>query len=199
MQYFNTLPKIVQYDSKGTGRIFTNLLARASVIPELLKNPALYYQYDIQDGDTPEIVAHKYYGDSYRYWIVLFVNQLSDAQWDWPLSGTVFQKYILSKYPDIETSATLHHYEKIVSTYNTSSLLTTTNKVTIDADTFNSLNEYAEQYTVGSDVVVVSVTKGSVTVYDYELDLNEQKRNIKLLNSIYVNQVEEEFKKLMAK
>jgi hypothetical protein len=36
-----------------------------------------------------------------------------------------------------------------------------------------------------------------VAVYDYELALNEEKRNIRILNSVYVNQVEEEFKKLM--
>ena len=72
MQYFDSLPKIVHTDQNGNSTIRTNLMARVSIIPENLKNPLLYYQYDIQEGDTPEIVAHKYYNDMYRYWIVLF-------------------------------------------------------------------------------------------------------------------------------
>ncbi len=76
MQYFDTLPKIIQTDNVGISRVFTNLLARASIIPDVLKNPLVYYSYDIQEGDTPETIAYKYYGDSYRYWIVLFANEL---------------------------------------------------------------------------------------------------------------------------
>ena len=76
MQYFDTLPKIIQTDNVGVSRVFTNLMARASIIPDVLKNPLVYYQYDIQEGDTPEIIAHKYYGESYRYWIVLFANEI---------------------------------------------------------------------------------------------------------------------------
>jgi hypothetical protein len=59
----------------------------------------LYYTYDIQEGDTPEIIAHKYYGDSYRYWIVLFANELLDPQWDWPMTYKMFEQYLADKYP----------------------------------------------------------------------------------------------------
>jgi hypothetical protein len=60
MQYFDTLPKIIQTDNVGISRVFTNLLARASIIPDVLKNPLVYYSYDIQEGDTPETIAYKY-------------------------------------------------------------------------------------------------------------------------------------------
>ena len=64
MQYFNTLPKVI-YTTNGVSNIYTNLMSRVSVVPSFLKNPAIYYQYDIQETDTPEIIAAKYYGDSY--------------------------------------------------------------------------------------------------------------------------------------
>jgi hypothetical protein len=51
----------------GNSKIMTNIMVRVSIIPQILNNLAIYYQYDIQEGDTPEIIAHKYYGDSYRY------------------------------------------------------------------------------------------------------------------------------------
>ena len=104
MQYFSTLPKIVKTSADGTSMLMTNLMARASVIPSLMKNPAVFYQYDIQDGDTPEIVATKYYGDPYRFWIVLFSNQILDPQFEWPLNTNEFADYLAAKYPSIRSS-----------------------------------------------------------------------------------------------
>ena len=47
MQYFDTLPKIVSTDSTGNSKVMTNLLARSSIIPEILKNPLVYYCFQI--------------------------------------------------------------------------------------------------------------------------------------------------------
>ena len=198
MQYFNTLPKIVQTDVQGISRVFTNLLARASIIPERLKSPAIYYRYDIQEGDTPEIIAHKYYGDSYRYWIVLFANELMDPQWNWPMSGRVFEQYISSKYGDTSVYSTIHHYEKTITQFDFNTNTTTTNTVQIDEDTYNEVFESTNTFSLPTGDVSVTISKNAVSIYDYELNLNESKRNIRILNSAYVNQLENEFKSLMS-
>lgn len=195
MQYFNTLPKVIYTDEKGKSQIFTNLMARASVIPSFLKNPILYYQYDIQEGDTPEIIAHKYYGDSYRYWIVLFANQMMDPQWDWPLTSNQFNDYMMNKYPTINTNTTIHHYTKTFTTYDETTLTKTTNTVTANSVFASTLQK---QYTLPTGNVIISLTNGVVSVYDYEFQLNENKRNIKLLNSQYVTQFEAELEGLMS-
>lgn len=199
MQYFNTLPKIIQSDSQGISRIFTNLLVRASVLPSLLKNPLVYYQYDIQDGDTPDIVANKYYGDSYRYWIILFCNQFLDPQWDWPLSPRLLDEYIVNKYPNIQPLSTVHHYEKILTQKDDGSGTETINRVNIDEETYNLLIESTYTTTLPTGLVTVTVTKRAVTYYEYETELNDAKRTINILNSNYVNQVESEFFELMQK
>ena len=85
MFYFNTLPKIITPDQNGIPILMTNLLARAKLIDELKDNTMLFYSYLIKDGDTPEIIADKYYGDPYKYWIVLYSNNLLDPLWDWPM------------------------------------------------------------------------------------------------------------------
>ena len=199
MQYFDSLPKIIEKDSAGIARIFTNLMARVSVKPNVLTNPLVYYTYDIQEGDTPEIIAHKYYGDSYRYWVVLFANQILDPQWNWPLSSRVFQDHLINKYGNIESLYnTTHHYEKTISSYDVNTNITTTNIVEIDENTYNNIFESTNTYTLPTGNVTVTITKKAVSVYDYELNLNESKRNIKILNSIYVDQLETEFKKLMS-
>jgi hypothetical protein len=197
MQYFSTLPKIVKTDANRNSVILTDLMARCSIIPKILKNPMVYYDYDIQDGDTPEIVAYKYYGQSYRYWIVLFANQINDPQWDWPLSTNNFNAYIKNKYQNFNPYATVHHYEKIITQYDSATQTTTTKKIIIDQSTYNLLNDSTNTYTLVTGPVTVTITKTAISYYDYELNLNESKRSIRILNSIYVNQFEQEFKALM--
>lgn len=197
MKYFDTLPKIVSADAAGNASIMTNLLARASVVSGILTNPLLYYTYDIQDGDTPEIVAHKYYGDVYRYWIVLISNQIMDPQWDWPMSGSVLTQYISNKYGTTDVYSTIHHYEKIISNYDTNTGTITSNIVNISSDEYDTMVDEQNIYTLPTGSVEVTITKRAVTLFDYELETNEKKRQIKLLNKTYVNQIEDELKKLM--
>ena len=198
MKYFETIPKVVYTDENKNSKIYTNLLARVSVKPTLLDNPVIYYKYDIQDGDTPEIIAHKYYGDVYRYWIVLYVNQILDPQWGWPVTGNTFESYINDKYPSINVYDTAHHYEKIVTQVDSGTFITTTNTLVIDEYTYNNLPESTTSVYFPSGTVTITTTKKIISLYDYELNLNESKRNIKLLNSLYVNQLETEFSDLMA-
>jgi hypothetical protein len=197
MQYFDTLPKVV-YTQNGVSSVYTNLLARVSVIPEILKDPLIYYTYDIQEGDTPEIVAHKYYGDSYRYWIVLFANELLDPQWDWPLTYKMFEQYLADKYPSTNVYSEIEYYEKVITQYDVNTQTTTVNRVRIDEDTYNGLPvTQTATYTLPTGPVTITTDRNAVSIYDYELSQNEAKRNIKILNSIYVNQFEEQFKELL--
>jgi len=197
MQYFDTLPKVI-YTQNGVSSVYTNLLARISIIPEILKDPLIYYSYDIQEGDTPEIIAHKYYGDSYRYWIVLFANELLDPQWDWPLTYKMFEQYLADKYPSTNIYSEVEYYEKVITQYDVDTQTTTVNRVRIDENVYDGLPiTQTATYTLPTGPVTITTTRNAVSIYDYELDLNESKRNIKILNSIYVNQFEEQFKQLL--
>ena len=126
MLYFNTLPKVITPDQNGNYILMTNILTRATLIEELQNNPMLFYTYNIQDGDTPEIIAEKYYNDPYKYWIVLYSNQIMDPIWNWPLNYEQFLTYINNKYateaedadktPYEYTNTTIHAYQKVVTT-----------------------------------------------------------------------------------
>lgn len=198
MQYFDTLPKVVQTDNVGISRVFTNLMARASIIPDVLKNPLVYYSYDIQEGDTPETIAYKYYGDSYRYWIVLFANELLDPQWSWPMDSNVFEAYMEAKYPSGNTTTTVYSYEKKLTQTDNDTNTITINTIDINEQEYNTLVPNTQTYTIANSTVTVQTTKRIVTIYDYENELNESKRKINILNSIYVDQLESQFKSLMS-
>jgi hypothetical protein len=173
-------------------------MARSSVVPTLLNNASIFYQYDIQDGDTPESIAYKYYAESYRYWIVLFANQIIDPQWQWPMNYNVFNKYLEDKYPSTNVYSTIHSYEKIVTQVDNDTGTTTVNKITIDEDTYNSLIEGTHTYYLPTGSVTITIEKNTISVFQYENDLNESNRSIRLLNTRYVDEIETEFKNLMA-
>lgn len=208
MMYFKTLPKINMTDYKGSAVLMTNLLSRVEIIQSLLNNPLLFYTYDIQEGDTPEIVADKYYGDSYRYWLVLFSNQIFDPQWDWPLTTRQFGDYLFSKYKESEsdvyaeviaaTKQNIKEYRKIITTIDSDTLEQTTNTIVIDSSTYTTgINSTTTQSFPNGSTVTQTIDYRIISIYDYELEENETKRNINLIDSKYATQVEAQLQTIM--
>jgi hypothetical protein len=208
MLYFNTLPKILTNDNKNNAIVLTNLLARAELVQNLMTNPLMFYEYNIQDGDTPDIVASKYYGDSYRYWLVLFSNQILDPQWGWPLSSQQFTLYLTDKYAAAAntdantvlsyTSATVYEYRKIVTTTDQTTLKTTSKTFIIDYETYLATMDSTKTVTFSNGTSATeTIATDAVSIYDWEVEQNESKRTIKLINAIYAPQFESQFKSLM--
>jgi hypothetical protein len=204
MKYFATLPYLITTDPNGNQVAARNLLVRTSIIPQLLNNPALYYEYDIQEGDTPEVLATKYYSDPYRYWLVLFANQIFDPQWQWPLSYQRFNDYITDKYGSTSAAqANTYQYQKTISTTDSISQNTTTDIYVIDSNTYTNLIESKEiinlQPTIWNQNASITIvtTKQELSTYDWELQQNEKRRNIKIINSNYVGQFEAQFEALV--
>lgn len=199
MKYFNQLPLISVASPNGSTRLYRNLMTRLSIIPSIFNNPLNYYTYDVQEGDTPEIVAQKYYGDSYRYWIVMLSNQMIDPQWDWPLSSNALNNYIEKKYADtgIDVYADVKSYRKTITQTNVATSAVTKNTVEISEDEYNSLIGYTKTISMSTGTVIVELEKSTQNYYDYEVEQNEAKRNIKLLNNNYVSQIEQELKDLL--
>jgi len=218
MKYFQSFPQIATIDYVGNNVILTNILLRSEVVPNLLNNPLLFYSYDIQEGDTPEIIAQKYYGDSYRYWIVLFANQIIDPQWDWPMGPNLFQDYIVDKYtaatanalhisantvttPQVMayTQGTIQNYVKSVTVSDNLSQTPNTTIYLIDSAAYANVAVNTSQARFPGGAVVSQITnKYTQSIYDYELQQNESRRNINLVNSVYVSQFEKQFTSLMS-
>ena len=172
MFYFNTLPKVLTPDQNGNYILMTNILSRATIIEELQNNPMLFYKYNIQDGDTPEIIAEKYYGDPYKYWIVLYSNQIMDPIWNWPLNYEQFLDYINSKYeteaanagktPYEYTNSTVYAYQEVITTKDSYSEISTEKIIPLDVSAYNSFVETNNTYTLPSGLTCnVHATKRS--------------------------------------
>lgn len=199
-RYFNRFPKIL-YTKDNNTSLATNILTRIDTIKNKLDNVALFYNYDIQEGDTPEMIASKYYNDPELHWVVLIFNNMFDPFYDWPLHYHQFQEFIIDKYGDAATAlATPHHYEKSVTTIDGYSHQSTKNTYIIDLDSYNSLipNTVTRTFPNGQTVSVVT-DKRNVDCYVYEEELNESKRTIKLIKSDLIPEIKRQFEFLMSK
>lgn len=94
--YFSKYPKTI-YNNK----LLTDVLRRVVVYDNRLDNPDLYYNYLIKDGDTPEIIADKYYGNSEYHWILMLTNNIFDGIFEFPMGYQTFNNYIEDKYGPI--------------------------------------------------------------------------------------------------
>jgi hypothetical protein len=214
-KYFNFFPKtLYSLSDKSTAADFvTNIIARFGFEQSLKENSSIFYPYDIQDGDTPETIANKYYGSPERHWVVLLFNDIIDPQYDWPLDQRTIIKYVNVKYtangaanttPQTglawSQSNTKSYYKVITRVTNNSLKDTIKEKLEVDANTYANVAIVTSTYTLQNNTTVTqTVTKETETYYDYEVNLNESKRKIKLLRADIVSQsgLLDEFKRVV--
>jgi len=174
--YFNSMPKIY-YDSAGTGqpKIVTNLMRRVGLRSKVKTNTMLFDTYNVREGETPEIIAHKMYGDPELHWIVMLVNNIIDRYHDWPMSGAQFNSYLNQKYVDADGNPNtdgVHHYEINQTSGDT--------KTTIEV---TDLTNYPNALTV--------------TNFEYEQLRQDKIREIRLLDPRYKDLFIDEYQNLM--
>ena len=196
-EFFSQYPKLLY-----KGIIATDILARVALRANYATKVQLYYEYDLQEGDTPEIVASKYYGDPEKFWIIMFMNEIVDPIFDFPLSQQNFTAYLDQKYKtlgaavgmigSVYAQATtntdpLGYSVDIITTDQTSGVVST-NTLYIDETAYN------EQYInpvfnfINSPNSNIQYIKKIISIFDYENSVNESKRTIKLLQTQYVKQ-----------
>jgi hypothetical protein len=117
--YFDMFPKI-QYDINGDGlttETVTNIFKRIGILRDVLSNASSYVLYEVEENDTPEVLAEKVYNDAGAGWIILYANKIIDPQFEWPMNDSVFKDYLINKYGSVANAqTTYHHYEKVVET-----------------------------------------------------------------------------------
>ena len=220
MKYFENFPKTLYTFNKNTVDIqaVTNIFARNAFLRDIKNNVDVSYEYLVKDSDTPEIIAHKEYGDPYRSWVILLFNNIINPNYDWPLKIEALDDYIQNKYNQTidDATTTIHHYEKVITKTQTSNGLIinqvvektlaseydvnyATNQLipavlpTLDTPTLVS----SENITYPTYQLNIVTEIKAVSNYQNEIDINESKRKIRILDSIYVQTVENQFKELM--
>ncbi len=189
MSLFNYYPYINYNNIKGT-----HLLRKVEVINNYLSDYSRFYTYVVKEGERPDIIAHKEYGDSTLDWIVYLVNNVQDPYYDWVMDEKQFRVYLEQKY---NTAV-----ERLDSTLLTSSIKHYY-YAGLNSDTAEDIASYNYVMSVETYDYKLSQNVNSVagwqpkTIFDYENELNEQRRTIKLLRSNFISDFKTQFRELI--
>jgi hypothetical protein len=207
-KYFNFFPKTLYTTDAKNADVVNNITSRFNFEETFKNNTAVCYEYDIQDSDTPEIIAAKFYGDSERHWIILLFNDILDPQFDWPMDYRTLISFIDEKY---SASANVNQsgsnwaqshtktYYKIETRTTISTNTITVNEIEIDANTYANVTSSSSNVTLADGyIITIAVSKDTQSYYDYEMELNDAKRKIKLLKPEFVGNIESEFRRVIA-
>ena len=205
-KYFSFFPTTLYKPiDKGTSLdVVTNIMTRFKMEEGFKTNSSVYYKYKIEDGETPEILAQRVYGDVERHWILLLFNNIVDPQYDWPLNTITLNNFINNKYSanantiigetgTMWSRTNIHsYYKEITTTYNNKS-----DTITIQLDSGTYANTVAETSYITlatGEQIEKRVTKLSKSYYQYEDEQNENKREIKLLKPEFAFDLIQEFR-----
>ena len=159
MSYFANIPSI-KYDfninNENEIRVLRDITRNIRFQKDVIKSVSMYDEYDIKDGETPEIVSERVYGSPNYHWLIMVFNDIYDYIEDWPMSSHQLEQYCTQKYGKANYNA-VHHYEK--------------NGYLVEhTDRFLSLNEFDNVIscvlTVNSNVVTSAIPNAFAPVND---------------------------------
>ena len=159
--YFKDFPKFLydfNYGTTNKTSVVTDITRNIRFRKEVLSSITYYDEYDIVDGETPEIIAEMIYGNAEYHWIIMLANNRYDYLTDFPLPEQQLTRHIEDVYG--ATANNVKHY--------------------VNADGF----------------IVNSNAPGAVPVSfaQYERNLNESKRRIKIIAPQLIDTILKNFK-----
>ena len=188
--YFSSIPN-VDYDINGTEpnqfRSVTNIMQRVRFKPSVLENITDYYPYYVREGERPDIVSFNTYGTVAYSYLILLINNIVDPLFDWPLPSRQFENYIIDQYGSVSAAqSTNKYYYQIVRAEVARTGVSERvpeYKIIVDQTTYNSLD---------------ASVRSAQNVYDYEVEQNDNKRKIKLINPDFIQDIDYEVKTAFA-
>ena len=178
MSYFNKFPLMI-YDMKNNGnyKLLPDILRRVKQRSAIKSGQFIFDTYDVIDGEKPEDVAFKWFGDAELHWVILMTNDITDRYYQWPLSAPQFAEYLTDKY-GAGNEDNIHHYETTKTSGKT---------------TGQGPNDYSYLVEVNSDFDNATI----ISNRQYEDREQDKKRSIRLLNQRFLSDFIEEFDKLI--
>ena len=176
MSYFNRFPLMI-YDMKNDGnyKLLPDILKRVKQRNAIKDGQFIFDTYDVVNGESPETVAYKWFGDAQLHWVILMTNNVLDRYYDWPMNQVQFQEFLEDKYSNPDG---IHHYELTQDSGRTTS---------------QGPSDYSHKVEVTSDTVNAS----SISNREYEEREQDKKRSIRLLNQKFLPAFIEEFDNLI--
>lgn len=168
-----------------------NLFKRGKLKEDIFGDLQFFTKYKIIGNERPDNVAYKFYNDSTLDWVILVANNILNVQTEWPLTQQSFDNYLVDKYGTYSNINAIHHYE--------TKEITDSNKVIIVPEGLRVPSNFSVTYydrILGRQVNQTNITK-EVTNYQFEEQLQNDKRNIFVLKPRYLNVILNDMNELM--
>jgi len=157
--YFKSFPyTYYSQDDRVTVQLVTNITTRVVLSDEVKNNLSLYDEYDIRDGETPEIIADRFYNNPLLHWVILHTNEILDARFEWPQTSANLTKYIQGKY---NNTIAIHHYEDGDGVYTNANLLLSSN---VSYDSYEVGNVVVNSSNTGKGYVSSKPSSSSIYI-----------------------------------
>ena len=191
--YFRQLPNL-NYPSLKNDRtsaydyqVVKNIFKRAVIRNDVFDEVTAFTKYSVVGDERPDNVADNFYNDSTLDWVVLTTNNIVHVRDEWPMGNQDFLTYLNGKYTEAQL-ANIHHYETKVIRDSNGKLIQPSG-LTVPADHSISF--------VDNGVLREESSLTSFTFLEQETNVNDNKRNINILRTEYLNFFLESFEEIM--
>jgi hypothetical protein len=161
----------------GNYKLLPDILRRVKLRSGLRSSSFMFDKYDVKDGENPEDISFKWFGDAEYHWVILMTNNITDRYYQWPLTQPQFQEHLTDKYGAGNEDAT-HHFEKTTDSGRTTS---------------NGPNDYSHLVECNEDDEGFAI----ITNRQYEQRQQDGYRQINLLDRRYLRAFISEFENLI--
>ena len=191
--YFRQLPDL-DYPSLANNRTSAydyqtvkNIFKRAVIRNDIFDEATAFTKYSIQGDERPDQLAYSFYQDSGLDWVILTTNNIIHVRDEWPMGSQDFGTYINQKYTDQELS-NVHHYETEVLRNSRGQL--------IQPEGLKVPSGHSITF-IDNGVLRTESKIKQVTFLEHETNLNDAKRDIKILREGYLTAFLEDFNNIM--
>ena len=173
LTYFPT----VSYDLANDGNrlLLTNTTLRFRIRDVVRREGTSYFDYFVGEGELPWMLADRYYDDPSLDWVILMTNGILDPFYGWPLTSENLDRYLTHREAteDGYYRHDVHHREWIVQHHGVleDGTIVPEESVVVDEVTYETLP---------------APDRRIVTNVEYEENLNEERRRIRILDRTYV-------------
>ena len=183
--YFNKVPNFEYVSRLPDANIsdyipVKNLFKKGALREDIFQNLSTFTKYIVSGDKRPDNVAFEFYDDSSLDWLVLASNNIVNVKTEWPMSQLEYNQYLLDKYGSYEKINEVHHYET-VEIRNGDNVIMVQKGLKVASD-------YSITYFDSRDGgLVTKYPVKTVTNYEYEEQLQDDRRNIFLLKPQYLS------------
>ena len=196
-KYFRNIPNFEYVNRTKDGQYISNytqvknFFKKGKLREDIFQDLTTFQKYDIKGDDRPDNVANEIYGSAELDWVVLLSNNIVNVYDEWPLSQANLDAYVMDKYGTIEKLNETHHYESN-EVKDRSGVIVFPRGVKVAAAQSVSYYEHLDD-----EVVTVNPLSKAVTNYQYEENINNEKRRIYLIKPVYLNVVFDDLEEMM--